>query len=840
MRIKAFISWCAVLVLLSGAFIAPSNSLARPLSGTISGTTSYAGSHDTNHEVLVAAHPGLDSDPVASVHTWGLAAYALENLPDGSYYISAFLDIHDRSGGPPEFGEPYGWYDANADGNPDPVTVNGGNLSGIDIIMHDVDSEYIQGTVCYLGGVTGLGPMQVALHTDPAAPPVVSQDVSLPCDEYIFNGGPAGTYYVSLFYDVNASSGPPEPGEPFGWYDANNDGNPDPVIYTGEVITDINITLGGIYYVDFSAMGNADGNSWEDAFPDLQAALTAAQPGEEIWVAAGIYTPGTNRDASFVLPHGVAVYGGFSGSENIRGQRNWRANLTVLSGEIGDPGSKTDNAYHVVTTASTYGNPVDETTILDGFTIMGGYADVDANQTEKGGGFLSSYGSPTLVNLNFVDNYAFNHGGALAVQYNHDPLLVANCTFSGNSATNNAGGIANLSKVTVINSSFVGNLGGNGGGIVNLDGSHAEIHNSILWGNPGGQIALQGTAAVTVTYSLVEGGFASGSHVLTDDPLFVDANGPDNIFGTLDDDLHLQVGSPAIDAGDNTRLPVDVADSNGNGDIAEVIPLDLDGDSRFLDDPGTPDSGNGAAPIVDLGADELAAPVSIHGLGIAATPAPNLLGETVWFAARVLRGTQVTYAWDFGDSILGDGPLPVHSYAAPGVYTVALTATNHLGDQHAHTVITVSEVLDFNPGSSQTTSDGALEISIPAALTSTVTLTYTPQTAPTSTPGGFDFAGLAFELRAADGDGNPIREPGEAFTLTIHYDENILPSGTDESTLELHRYDEVSGIWLALAVIGRDPSHNTLTVLLDHFSEYALWVEAAQTERQICLPLVVR
>ena len=38
------------------------------------------------------------------------------------------------------------------------------------------------------------------------------------------------------------------------------------------------------------------------------------------------------------------------------------------------------------------------------------------------------------------------------------------------------------------------------------------------------------------------------------DPLFLDADGLDNIPGTEDDDLRLQSGSPAIDAGDNAAL----------------------------------------------------------------------------------------------------------------------------------------------------------------------------------------------------------------------------------------------------------------------------------------------
>ena len=67
--------------------------------------------------------------------------------------------------------------------------------------------------------------------------------------------------------------------------------------------------------------------------------------------------------------------------------------------------------------------------------------------------------------------------------------------------------------------------------------------------------------------------------VLFSDPQFVDA---------ANDNLRLQLSSPAIDAGDNAAL-------------SEEITTDLDGNPRFVDIPGVSDTGNGTPPIVDLG-----------------------------------------------------------------------------------------------------------------------------------------------------------------------------------------------------------------------------------------------
>jgi hypothetical protein len=66
----------------------------------------------------------------------------------------------------------------------------------------------------------------------------------------------------------------------------------------------------------------------------------------------------------------------------------------------------------------------------------------------------------------------------------------------------------------------------------------------------------------------------------------------------------LMTGSPCIDAGDNTAVPPDVLDLDGDGDTNELTPVDLSGQARFRDDPATPDSGNGSPPIVDIGAYE--------------------------------------------------------------------------------------------------------------------------------------------------------------------------------------------------------------------------------------------
>lgn len=102
--------------------------------------------------------------------------------------------------------------------------------------------------------------------------------------------------------------------------------------------------------VDIDANGTNNGTSWANAFEDLQTALAAANSGDEIWVAEGIYKPTstTNRNIAFEIPDGVDLYGGFNGTETQRNQRNWNMNTTVLSGAIGSLSDETDNSYDIV------------------------------------------------------------------------------------------------------------------------------------------------------------------------------------------------------------------------------------------------------------------------------------------------------------------------------------------------------------------------------------------------------------------------------------------------------------------------------------------------------------
>ncbi|HEY5902253.1 MAG TPA: choice-of-anchor Q domain-containing protein [Anaerolineales bacterium] len=231
------------------------------------------------------------------------------------------------------------------------------------------------------------------------------------------------------------------------------------------------VSAAGTIFVNASALGANNGTSWGNAFTSLQSALAAASAGTEIWVAAGTYRPtgGGDRIATFSLKSGVAIYGGFAGTETLRSQRNWTLNVTILSGDIGTPGAASDNSFNVVTARG-----VDAVAVLDGFTITGGRADGTGYPRYLGGGMFNENSGTTLANLVFTANAARLGGG----MYNMSstPSLTA-VTFSSNSAARSGGGMSNSDSSPVLGQvTFAGNSAGTyGGGMENSQDSNTTL-----------------------------------------------------------------------------------------------------------------------------------------------------------------------------------------------------------------------------------------------------------------------------------------------------------------------------------------------------------------------------
>ncbi len=486
----------------------------------------------------------------------------------------------------------------------------------------------IEGDVTFWGDPGGGTQIEVAAHSNPTGPPDTSVFVSIPGGAYTLNVSD-GVYYIATLMSRDGVFGEPRDEDVLVWYDADGDGDRDAVTVSGGAVTGIDIDTGFVY-VDIDATGGANnGSSWTDAFIDLQNGIDLAVSGIEVWIAEGTYVPGASRSDSFLPKPGVRVFGGFAGGETARQQRDWLTHPTILSGEIG-AAAATDNCYHVVRAEGS--NP---SAMLNGVTITRGYANGGSGD-DQGGGVRARGGGVTLANVTVLDNYATTGGGVMVnlggtvKAYNSSfinnqapgfeggayygntsssqPLTLVNCVFTGNSAWR-GGGISLTStglQPVLVNLSLSGNsAAGEGGGIYVNTSAQFTIHNSILWGNTGPNPQISAYAGVgwpIVNYSIVQSGWThGGTHIIDQDPSFADSA------------LRLNLDSPAIDAGDNAAVPLDLHDADGNHWTDEPLGLDRDFNWRTRNIPYVPDTGNAGPgdPVIDMGAYEAFDPALI-------------------------------------------------------------------------------------------------------------------------------------------------------------------------------------------------------------------------------------
>lgn len=175
---------------------------------------------------------------------------------------------------------------------------------------------------------------------------------------------------------------------------------------------------------------------------------------------------------------------------------------------------------------------------------------------------------PEFSNTVIVDNQAWNGAGVYVIGYTE--LLMSNVTIVGNTASDSAGGHAIRFQAFTFP----------------INNPHRSVvSNSILWTvtdpPPPGALVTWGDGDLTIQESDIEDTLpvevtAINNIIPPADPQFVDADGPDDVLGTVDDNFRLSSSSPCVDTGDETLRLADLADLDGDGDLAELTPLDHD------------------------------------------------------------------------------------------------------------------------------------------------------------------------------------------------------------------------------------------------------------------------
>ena len=279
---------------------------------------------------------------------------------------------------------------------------------------------------------------------------------------------------------------------------------------------------GKIYRVTAEATTGSDGSSWEKAIP-LNEALSRAKATDEIWVKGYKTTTLDNiyvaPKEGFVLPSGVAMYGGFAGTEanrDKRGTGKHKYQMTYLTTLVGDINindeankeqiiypenpTRTDNSTHVLTlnigVTDNNTNSNNAPTIVSGFQIAAGNAQGKVTDSAgRGGGIYvvnkSSRNSDSnadkrafqITQCNIANNFAMR-GGAIYVDASctNEQSSISYCGLFNNVAgrrgasDNEGAGIWADGTVTIYNT----NINNNTNGGVRLSATSKIINCSVV------------------------------------------------------------------------------------------------------------------------------------------------------------------------------------------------------------------------------------------------------------------------------------------------------------------------------------------------------------------------
>ncbi len=286
-----------------------------------------------------------------------------------------------------------------------------------------------------------------------------------------------------------------------------------------------------------------------DAFTSVQSAVNATESDETVHIAGGTYLEGEE----IVIPRDMTMSGD-------------GANATILSGAT---------THRVL---STPGVSNISLTISD-LTVSGGAAD-------SGGGFFSNHSDLNLYRLHFTGNTVSGSGGAIALMEGR--FRVYDCTFSDNSAVNGGAIWGDDSNARVFNTTFSGNTASQNGGACYFPNFTVVIFNSTFAGNSAGNFGggvYNNAFGIAMDNTILVGNTAPEGHNVYSESaargeIISGGGNVINLPGTLSDISELLLplgdyggptptralapGSPAIEAGNNAEIPVEItADQRG-------------------------------------------------------------------------------------------------------------------------------------------------------------------------------------------------------------------------------------------------------------------------------------
>ncbi len=352
-------------------------------------------------------------------------------------------------------------------------------------------------------------------------------------------------------------------------------------------------SVSGVIYVDSrsQASGIGNGTSWERAYKNLNYALERAADscGDEIWVAQGTYSPGSDSSSRYSLVSGVDVYGGFKGNETALSQSDPHRYKTYLTGN-----NVCDNVIYAEDVTSG---------LLDGFIISdanqdGVYfdnSDVDiswcaVHDNGSDGIELLNGSDPDICNCNIYDNA--DHG--INVNSSNCDPTIKHCVIHHNgNESGNAYGIYLDEPSSVIDITGCTIANNKNEAVYQNDGSsYGNVYDCILWhNNAENSYAFQGYGSISVTYSCyTDPNYPAGDGPNADvpDAYYNITSNPEFAYADANYyNYHLDYDSPCKDMGSTT---------SASGEY------DMDVDNRVVDS------------YMEMGADEISCSDTDHVL----------------------------------------------------------------------------------------------------------------------------------------------------------------------------------------------------------------------------------
>ena len=490
---------------------------------------------------------------------------------------------------------------------------------------------------------------------------------------------------------------------------------------------------------------------------------------------------------------------------------------------------------------------------------------IASNHADFGGGLDLINSQDVALSQNLVSLNEAARGGGLDIYFSNRITLDGNVIIS-NSATDSGGGI----RLEVSTASFTNNIvadngtTGTGSGLYVL-GSALQLRHTTLARNVGGDgrglyVTNQGATPSTValTNTIVAGHVTgisvdNGNTISLASTLWHENGTPysgaltesnprygNPVFVNSDvGDYHIRPGSAAIDVGVDARITVDrdgyprpVGEGYDLG--AYELPLALRLSKQASADPARA----GAVLTYTL----YLTNSGILNLNATVTDTlPNHVspgGQRAWTVGALAPGTTWTQqvAVTVEKGYTGTLANEVNVTTSEGMTrTFGLTST-----------VTTSQASGVIPGQDIVLVyvDGQgneVTVQVPApAITEPLTLVYTSVPTVTTTPGGFLFAGRAFDLDAFRA-GQPLSnfQFQRPVTLTVHYTDTDV-AGLNETSLVLYYWNGIAWLDGACGPYDHHPAEHWLQAPICHLSRFALFGRSGSSQTEMYLPIIIR